>query len=424
MRVLVVGGGGREHAIAWKLSQSPKLRELFVAPGNAGTAQFARNLPIRANDLAGIARAAREHRIDLVVVGPEEPLALGLADRLAVEGIACFGPTRAAARIEASKAFARQFMARHNIPQPSFQTFSSPGAARAYIKSLPTPPVVKADGLAAGKGSIVAESQEEALRALEAIMEERAFGDAGRQVVIEERLYGREVSVFAFTDGVTVVPMTPACDYKRLRDGDQGPNTGGMGSFSPPPWYDELLERQVNIYILEATVKALMAEGLPYRGVLYGGLMVTEEGPKVLEFNCRFGDPEAQVILPRLKSDLLEILWAVVMNRLHEVRVEWRDEACVGVVMASGGYPNEYKTGYPITGLERVEEDVLVFHAGTRLEEGRVVTAGGRVLTVVALGQNLAEARNKVYRHIARIHFTNCHYRHDIAAPAGLAAMG
>ncbi|MGQ9572538.1 MAG: phosphoribosylamine--glycine ligase [Dehalococcoidia bacterium] len=420
MNILLVGSGAREHTIAWKLRQSPRVDELLVAPGNAGTAQIARNLPqVKANDLEGIAQAARQHKVDLVVIGPEEPLTLGIVDRLAAEGIAAFGPSQAAAHLEGSKAFCKELCQRYGIPHARGASFTDPDKARAYLKEFDHVPVVKASGLAAGKGAIVCESYDEALEAIDRMMVEGAFGEAGRTVVIEERLSGREISVFAFTDGRTVVPMVPACDYKRVFDGDEGPNTGGMGSFSQPAWYDAALAETVRTAILEPAVRGMAAEGRPYRGVLYGGLMVGDDGPKVLEFNCRFGDPEAQVTLPRLKSDLADILWAVATDRLHEVDVHWSDEACVGVVMASGGYPGEYETGFPIAGLSSVEEDALVFHAGTRLDDqGQVVTSGGRVLTVAALGANLSEARVKAYRNIQHIHFTKCHYRCDIAAPA------
>jgi len=420
MNVLVVGSGAREHAIAWKLRQSSRLTDLLVAPGNAGTAAIAQNLATKATDLEGLCRAARDHRIDLVIVGPEQPLADGLVDRLAVQGIAAFGPSRAAARIESSKAFAKELMQRHGIPKGPCQTFSSRTDARNHVLSLAAPPVIKADGLASGKGTIVCDSREEALRTIDLMMSDEAiFGEAGRTVVIEERLSGREVSAHAFTDGVTIAPMPFSCDYKRAHDGDQGPNTGGMGAYSPALWLDEPAERFINERVTEAAVQAMMEEGVPYRGVLYPGLIVTPGGPRVIEFNCRFGDPETQVLLPRLKSDLLEICWAVANNRLHEAQVEWSTDACVGVVLASGGYPDEYRTGFPISGLGSLEPDVLVFHAGTAMgEEGSAVTAGGRVLTVVATAPNLSEARAKAYRNVQRIHFSRCHYRRDIAAPA------
>ncbi len=420
MNVLVVGSGAREHALAWKLRQSPRLTDLFVAPGNAGTAALAKNLPLPASDVEALCLAARDHRIDLVVVGPEVPLALGLADRLAVQGIAAFGPSQAAARIESSKSFAKELMRRHRIPHAPFAAFANRTDARNYVRSLSEPPVVKADGLAAGKGAFVCASKDEALRAVDLIMgDDPAFAQAGRTVVIEEKLSGREASAHAFSDGVTVSPMPLSCDYKRARDGDEGPNTGGMGAYSPPPWLDDAAARWIDEQVTAAAVRGLMAEGVPYRGVLYPGLMVTGDGPYVLEFNCRFGDPEAQVLLPRLRSDLLDICWAVVNNRLQEVPIEWSDDACVAVVLASGGYPDDYETGLPLSGLAAVEPDVLVFHAATQLtDDSTVVTAGGRVLTVAATGPTLADARAAAYRNVQRIHFSRCHYRRDIAAPA------
>ena len=423
MNVLLVGGGGREHAIAWKLRQSPRVTDLFVAPGNAGTAGIAVNLRVKASDLDGIVRAARLHRIDLVVVGPEDPLALGLVDRLKAEGIAAFGPSQAAAELEASKAFSKELCRRYDIPHARGASFTSRADARDYLERWDGVPVVKASGLALGKGAFLPDTKDEALQIIDQLMGDGLLGDAGRTVVIEERLSGREVSVFAFTDGRTVVPMLSACDYKRAFDGNEGPNTGGMGSYCPPPWYDAALAETVRTAIMEPTVRAMAAEGRPYRGVLYGGLMVTDDGPKALEYNCRFGDPETQVVLPLLKSDLAEILWAEANDRLHEASVEWSDGACVGVVMASGGYPDQYQTGYPIVGLGAVE-DAVVFHGGTRLaEDGSVVTSGGRVLTVAAVGANLNEARMKAYRNVQRIHFTGCHYRKDIAAPSQQAVV-
>ncbi len=420
MNVLIIGSGAREHALAWKLRQSPKLTDLFVAPGNAGTAALAGNLAIDASDVDSLCRVASDHRVDLVVIGPEGPLSCGLVDQLAARGVAAFGPTQAAARIESSKAFAKELMLRHDIPTARSATFTRRIDASSYVDSLWGPVVVKADGLAGGKGVFVCDSKEEALRAIDLMMGTAAvFGEAGRTVLVEERLSGREVSAHAFTDGVTVAPMPFACDYKRALDGDEGANTGGMGAYSPALWLDEAVEQYVHQQITEAAVNAMAEEGAPFQGVLYPGLIVTREGAKVLEFNCRFGDPEAQVLLPRLRSDLLEICWAVVNSRLAEAEVDWSTDACVGVVMASGGYPDEYQTGYPIAGLGALEPDVLVFHGGTTLGEGgAVVTNGGRVLTVVAVAPTLAEARAKAYRNVQRIHFTRAHYRSDIAAPA------
>ena len=416
MKVLVIGGGAREHAIAWKLSQSDKVKEIHIAPGNAGTSSIANNLPIRPTDIEALADAALARGIDLTVVGPETSLALGIVDLFQSRGIPVFGPTREATLIESSKAFAKGLMKKYGIPCAQSETFSSFEEARDYVKSQPAPIVVKADGLAAGKGSIVAQSREEALEALSEIMEERVFGSAGDRVVIEECLSGREASFLVFTDGRAVVPMVPACDYKRIFDGDQGLNTGGMGGYSPPGFFNEELTKTVMHAIMEPAVRAMAEEGKQYKGVLYAGLMLTDDGPKALEFNARFGDPENQVMMPRLKSDLVDIMLAVIDGTLDRVKVEWSEEASVGVVMASGGYPGSYKTGFPITGLDEIHEDILVFHAGTREEQGRICTDGGRVLTVVAMGETIARARERVYLNLPLIHFEGCHYRKDIAA--------
>jgi len=416
LKVLVIGGGAREHTLVWKLSQSPKVKEIYVAPGNAGTRLVAQNLDIKAIDLDALVQAAQERKIDLAVVGPEAPLAQGIVDLFQNRRIPCFGPTKEAARIESSKVFAKELMHKYGIPCAKSRSFSSFGEARAYLQTQRPPVVVKADGLAAGKGSIVAESTEEALEALSQIMEQRVFGSAGDQVLIEECLEGVEVSLLAFADGKTVIPMVPACDYKRAFDGDQGPNTGGMGSYSPPKLFDEKMTSRVRDTILEPTVKAMAKEGIAYKGVLYAGLIMTGEGPKALEFNARFGDPENQVMIPRLKSDLLEIMLAIIDGTLDRIEVEWSDEACVGVVLASGCYPGSYDTGFPIEGLNSVDQDVLVFHAGTKAKGGQILTDGGRVLTVAATGKTIAEARAKVYCNIPHIHFEGCHYRKDIAA--------
>jgi phosphoribosylamine--glycine ligase len=420
VNVLLVGSGAREHALAWKLRQSPKLTDLFIAPGNAGTAALGANLDIEAADVDSLVAAARERRCRLAVVGPEDPLARGLVDRLQTAGIAAFGPTRSAARIESSKAFAKALMERHGIPTARTAVFDRHIDARNYVETLAEAPVVKADGLAAGKGAVVCETVAEALATIERMMgDEALFGEAGRTVVIEERLSGREVSAHAFSDGRTVAPMPYSCDYKRALDGDEGPNTGGMGAYSPPGWLDGPTAQRIEVDVTRAAVAAMMADETPYTGVLYPGIMVTEDGPRVLEFNCRFGDPEAQVLLPRLESDLLEVCLATAEGRLHEVDVRWSERACVAVVLASGGYPDDYRTGFEISGLARVEDEAMVFHAGTALGEGgSVVTAGGRVLTVAALGDTLTEARAAAYRGVQRIHFSRCHYRRDIAAPA------
>ena len=349
-------------------------------------------------------------------MGPEAPLAEGIADQFLVRGMAVFGPTKNATQIESSKVFAKELMQKYNIPCARSASFSEYNKAREYVKQQKPPIVIKADGLAAGKGVIVANSTKEALDALSNLMEAKTLGAAGEKVVIEEYLSGKEMSAFAFTDAHTVVPMPPACDYKRVYDGDQGTNTGGMGGYSPPYFFNAELDRKVNETILEPAVKAMHDEGKPYRGVLYGGLMITNDGAKVLEFNARFGDPEAQVTLPRLKTDLVDIMLAIVNRNLDQINsIEWSEDACVGVVMASAGYPGSYKTGFPITGLDDLDKDILVFHAGTKLESGQVLTNGGRVLTVMAMGKTIAEAREKVYANISRIHFEGCHYRKDIA---------
>ena len=414
---MIIGGGAREHALAWKIAQSPKIKELYVAPGNGGTASIAHNLNIRPNDIESLAEAAQKTGIDLTVVGPEAPLASGIVDHFERLGLPIFGPTKAAARIESSKVFAKNLMQKYSIPCPSGVTFSSYPEAKKYLESQPAPIVVKADGLAAGKGVIVAGSKEEALKALSEIMETKIFGSAGDNVVIEECLTGKEVSLLAFTDGKTAIPLVPACDYKRVFDNDQGPNTGGMGSYSPPRFFDAKMTQHVMQTILQPTVKAMAQEGMPYKGVLYAGLMIATDGPKVLEFNARFGDPETQVILPRLQTDLVDILLAILDNKLSELTVEWNNDTCVGVVMASAGYPGSYKTGFPIAGLDNLDKAILVFHAGTKLDENsQVHTDGGRVLTVTATGKTMSEARAKVYQNLPRINFNGCHYRNDIAA--------
>jgi phosphoribosylamine--glycine ligase len=420
MNVLVVGSGAREHALSWKLRQSARLDELFVAPGNGGTAAIATNLDVAAADVDGIVSAAKRVGAGLVVVGPEDPLARGAVDRVRDAGILAFGPAQAAAKIEFSKTFAKSLMQHNGIPTANAHTFDSWIDARNYAASLTRPVAVKADGLTAGKGVFVCNTAEDAVAAVDAMMgPEARFGGAGATVLIEERLTGREVSAHVFTDGVTVAPMPFACDYKRARDGDEGPNTGGMGAYSPPFWLDETLEPFIHENISEAAVRALALEGTPYTGVLYPGIMVTPDGPKVLEFNCRFGDPETQVLLPRLASDLLEVLVACASGDLSAADIRWSTDAVVGVVVASGGYPDEYATGFPIAGLASLDDDILVFHAGTQLGEGgQIVTSGGRVLTVVASAPSLAEARAKAYRNVQRLHFTRAYYRRDIAAPA------
>ncbi len=416
MRVLVIGSGAREHALAWKVAQSPHVKEVYMAPGNAGTSSIGRNIPADLRDIDPLIKVALDVRIDLAIVGPEGPLAMGIVDRFQRQGIPIFGPTQDAARIETSKVFAKHLMQKYSIPCARGATFSNYSDALKYIQGHHLPVVIKADGLAAGKGVTVAFTKDEAISALTDVMEKKIFGPAGNSVVIEECLVGREVSLLAFSDGKTVVPMVPACDYKRAFDNDEGPNTGGMGSYSPPGFFDLKLMNQTMETILKPAIKAMEREGSLYKGVLYAGLMVTADGPKVLEFNARFGDPETQVILPRLKTDLVDIILAVLHTELDKLTIEWSPDACVGVVMASQGYPGSYRTGFPISGLDAVNRDMLIFHAGTRLgEDGRIYTAGGRVLTITATGKTIADARNKVYQNLPRITFEGCYYRKDIA---------
>jgi phosphoribosylamine--glycine ligase len=390
--------------------------KIFAAPGNAGTAGIAENLNLHPADIEGLGKAARDNGIDLAVVGPEAPLASGIVDYFESLGIPIFGPTKAATQIESSKVFARNLVEKYHIPCPKGAIFSSYSQARAYLREQKPPVVIKADGLAAGKGVIIANSLTEAEKALGGIMEARIFGSAGDRVIIDEYLNGQEVSLIAFTDGKTVSPMVPACDYKKIGDNDQGPNTGGMGSYSPPVFFSTQMTRRVTKDILLSTVKAMAEEGLLYKGVLYAGLMIVDGKPVVLEFNARFGDPETQVILPLLQTDLVDILMAVIQGNLDQVKIKWSPEACVGVVMSSTGYPGSYKTGFPIQGIDSVDNDVLIFHAGTKLgSDGIVYTDGGRVLTVVAVGKDMAEAWQKVYHNIVNIYFEGCHYRKDIA---------
>lgn len=417
MKVLVIGNGAREHALTWKISQSPLVDKLYVTPGNAGTAGIAQNLNIAASDIVSIVNKAKKLHADLVVIGPEAPLAAGLADQLQQAGIPVFGPSLSAARLESSKAFSRELMQKYGIPCAAGETFTDYTAAKSFLEKQTLPVVVKADGLAAGKGVTVASTMEEAFNALQAIMETKIFGKAGDSVIIEECLFGKEVSLLAFTDGKTVVPMIPACDYKRVYDNDRGPNTGGMGSYSPPGFFDYDMILKVTEAIIKPTVYAMAAEGSPYKGVLYTGLIMTDAGPKVLEFNARFGDPETQVILPRLKTDLIEIMLSVVNEKLNSTQIKWTNDACVGVVMASGGYPGDYITGFPIEVSSKLDKDINIFYAGAKKQDGgRIVTDGGRVLTVTTTGKTMKEARDKVYRNIQYIHFDGSHYRKDIAA--------
>lgn len=414
----MIGGGGREHTLVWKVRQSPRVEKVYCAPGNGGISQMAECVSIAADDIERLLAFAGKERIDLTIVGPEGPLTLGIADRFRAAGLAAFGPGREAANIEGSKVFAKDLMARYGISSAGYATFSNSDEARCYIKKHGVPCVVKAEGLAAGKGVVVAHDQETALEAVRLILEERAFGAAGNRVVVEEYLEGEEVSVLAFTDGRTVVPMVPAQDHKRVFDNDQGPNTGGMGAYSPVPVYDQGTHQTVVERILLPTVQALAAEGILYTGVLYAGLMLTGDGPKVLEFNARFGDPETQVVLPRLKTDLVDIMEAVNDGHLDKISIEWNPEAAVCVVMAAGGYPGSYTKGDPIQGLEGDRPGVMAFHAGTKWNDGVLVTDGGRILGVTALGSTLAEAQRLAYAAVDGISFKGMHYRRDIGSRA------
>jgi phosphoribosylamine---glycine ligase len=421
--ILVIGAGGREHALVWKIAQSPLAGEIYAAPGNGGTAALAQNVPIAATDIDGLLSFATEKQIDLTVVGPEDPLAAGIVDRFQAAGLAIFGPSQAAAQLEASKAFAKQFMADVGIPTAAYATFTDFEMAVAYVgqqsgRQQTGGLVVKASGLAAGKGVIVCDDNAaQAEEALREMMLDQTFGAAGQKVVVEERLAGPELSLLAFSDGRTVLPMLPARDHKRAFDGDQGPNTGGMGAFAPPPDVDAVTIQAITHTVLETAVAAMAARGTPYVGVLYAGLMLTRDGPKVLEFNCRFGDPETQVILPLLESDLVEIMWACIDGRLHPDLVQRRPGACATVVMAAPGYPGSYPKGLSISGLEAAASlaDVLVFQAGTAVTEaGRLVTNGGRVLAVSGLGDDVETAVNRAYEGVGHIHFDQAHYRTDI----------
>ncbi len=414
MKVLVVGGGGREHAICWKLAQSPRVTELYCAPGNGGIAQVATCVPIAATDVEAMVRWAKEQVMDFVVVAPDDPLALGMVDALEAEGIRAFGPRKNAAIIEASKAFSKELMRKYHIPTAKYQTFTDEQAALAYIDREGAPIVVKADGLALGKGVTVAATAEEAKAAVRDMMEGGKFGASGRTVVIEECMTGPEVTVLAFADGKTVVPMLSSQDHKRAYDGNQGPNTGGMGAFCPSPNYTPEIAERCMREIFLPTMEAMRAEGRPFQGVLYFGLMLTPDGPKVVEYNARFGDPETQPLMMMLETDLMDIFEACVDGTLDRLTITWKPGAACCLVLASGGYPLSYQKGYPISGLDQVPEWATVFHAGTRLEDGVYTNQGGRVLGVTATGHDLADAVARAYEAAQPIHWTDMHFRTDI----------
>lgn len=429
MRILVVGNGGREHALAWRLSQSPRMKRLWIAPGNAGTAQEGENVSIAADDIKGLVQFAKKEKVDLVVVGPELPLSLGLVDALAGEKIRAFGPSRASAQLEASKVFCKLLLRQADVPTADYQVFRDADSAMRYVKARypndrdRTPLVVKADGLASGKGVIVCSRREEVLDAIDRIGRKSEFGKAGLQMVIEERLEGPEVSVLAITDGRTIVPLPAAQDHKAAYDGDTGPNTGGMGAYSPTPIMTEELLETIQDKILVPSIHTMKRNRKPFKGVLYAGLMLTQTGPKVLEYNVRFGDPECQPLLMRLQSDLLDLLEATVDGRLDEIEPpKWDPRPSICVVMASAGYPGEYRTGEEITGLDAAAgvTDVKVFHAGTKLQDGKVLTNGGRVLGVTAVGENLANAKLQAYKGVQAIRWPGAWCREDISDKAAM----
>jgi phosphoribosylamine--glycine ligase len=417
MKVLVVGSGGREHALAWKAAQSSLVEKIYVAPGNAGTAREANmeNVPIGAEDIPALIHFAKEAQIDLTIIGPEAPLVAGIVDQFTANGLPCFGPSQGAAQLEGSKAFTKDFLARHNIPTAAYQNFTDTQAAIAYIKEQGAPIVVKADGLAAGKGVIVAMSEDQAIAAVEDMLSGNAFGDAGHRVVIEEFLEGEEASFICMVDGTHILPMATSQDHKRVGEGDTGPNTGGMGAYSPAPVVTPEIHLRIMNEVIEPTVNGMAAEGHPYTGFLYAGLMITAEGtPKVIEYNVRFGDPETQPIMLRLKSDLIPLCQAALQQKLDNVSAEWEPRASLGVVMAAGGYPGSYEKGKVIRGLDQTTPDVKVFHAGTALANGDVVTSGGRVLCVTALGNSVSEAQQKAYQQLSKISWDGAYYRNDI----------
>ncbi|MFQ5952023.1 MAG: phosphoribosylamine--glycine ligase [Candidatus Omnitrophota bacterium] len=415
MNILVIGSGGREHTLCWKLSQSSGTRDLYCAPGNGGTSEVAANIKLDTEDHQAVKDFCKGKNVDLVVVGPEAPLALGIADTLEKEGISVFGPSYAASRVESSKIFAKELMGRHSVPTAAFSIFDNIKEAEKYIRSVGAPVVIKADGLAAGKGVIVSASVEEAIGAAKSMLVEKKFGSAGDKVIVEECLHGEEASILVITDGNNILPLASSQDHKRVFDGDRGPNTGGMGAYSPAPVVDKELFKEVIETIVRPTIDGLRSEGVPYKGVLYAGIMITDSGPKVLEYNVRFGDPETQAILPRMKTDLAELLLAAANGDLSGKSLEWDERECVCVVLASGGYPGSYEKGKRITGIEAArEEGALVFHAGTRLEDDSLVTSGGRVLNVVGLGEDIKDAVSNTYKAVEKIHFDGMHYRKDI----------
>lgn len=419
MNILVIGSGGREHALCWKIKQSPLVDKLYCAPGNGGISAIAECVDIDGNDLEGLVAFAKEKEIGLTVVGPEAPLVAGIVDVFEQENLQVFGPSQDAAQLEGSKIFAKEFMYEYNIPTAPFRTFDDPNEVRVFLTKIQYPVVIKADGLAAGKGVFICRDINEAKNALDQIMEKKVFKDAGDQIVIEECLYGEEVSIIAVSDGERYALMATSQDHKRIFDDDLGPNTGGMGAYSPAPIANKTLLKEIESSVIEPTIKGMEMEGTPFKGVLYAGLMITKEGPYVLEYNVRFGDPETQAILPRLKTDIVTLMLACCQNRLEEIKLSWEDKSCVCVVMSSGGYPGKYETGMEITGLDQVNgEDAIVFHAGTKKDGDKIVSSGGRVLGVTGLGITIESAIEHTYQQVEKIKFDHCFFRRDIAAKA------
>lgn len=417
MKILVIGSGGREHTLVWKISQSPKVSKIFCAPGNAGISHLAQCVDIGEDNIVGLANFAQKMKIDLTIVGPELPLSRGMVDEFDKLGLKIFGPNQKATQIESSKVFSKYLMKKYNIPSASYAVFQDIKKAFDYVKQQAFPLVIKADGLAAGKGVFIVKGIKQAKEALDSLMKKKIFGDAGEYVVIEEFLEGEEISVLAFSDGKTVVPMVSSQDHKKIFNKDKGPNTGGMGAYSPVPFYNDLSRKIVLQKILKPTIEGLKTEGREYKGVLYAGLILTKEGPKVLEFNARFGDPETQVVLPRLETDLIEIFNAVIEGNLHKINLKWKDNAVVCVVIASGGYPGKYQKGKVIGGLKSLEEmkNIIAFHAGTKFQDGKVVTSGGRVLGITAWADTIFKAKEKAYEGVEKIYFEEMYYRKDIA---------
>lgn len=418
MKVLVVGGGGREHAIVWKLSQSPKIKKLYCAPGNPGIAELAECVSIAVSEIEKLANFAKNEQIDLTFVGPEEPLSLGIVNYFKEQGLAVYGPSKEAALIEGSKAFAKELMIKYQIPTAKYAAFTNYEEALDYVRSEGAPIVIKADGLAAGKGVVVAKSLEEAEDALKSMMKDVTFGAAGVRVVIEEFLEGEEMTLLSFVNGSTVKPMVPSQDHKPVYDGDKGPNTGGMGTYAPLPHIDSSMTERIIETIVQPTAEAMVAEGVPYEGILYTGLMLTKEGPKVIEYNARFGDPETQVVLPLLETDLVDIVTASLTGELENIEVKWKDKAAVCVIMSSAGYPGPYEKGEVIYGLDQVVNPSIIFHAGTASKDGEIITSGGRVLGVTAVGETLKEARKFAYQSVEKVSFNGARYRTDIGSKA------